>query len=134
MTKRHTRKIGAFASPGKGPIAAFTRDEVRINGAPGSYSVELVGESPDANVRMNKSGVGVGAEQVEDALDAEADGLIVEGTGLGDTTATLGNAIEGAISAGFPVVVTSRFFTVPESWDMLAEKVPNNQITNDTSR
>ncbi|MFB9808166.1 hypothetical protein ACFFQF_24620 [Haladaptatus pallidirubidus] len=59
---------------------------------------------------MVKSGAGVGGDQIEAALDTGVDGLVVEGTGLGNTTAAVGDAIEQAISTGVPVVVTSRCY------------------------
>ncbi|WP_049972258.1 asparaginase [Haladaptatus cibarius] len=112
VTKRHTRKLDAFESPEKGPVAVTTRGAVRWYREPGSYSVTLdgTGEPSDIDVRMVTSGVGVGGDQIEDALDAGVDGLVVEGTGLGNTTAAVGNAIEQAVSAGVPVVVTSRCY------------------------
>ncbi|GAA0234871.1 asparaginase [Haladaptatus pallidirubidus] len=111
-TKRHTRKLDTFESPEKGPVAVTTRDEVRCYREPRSYSANLdgSGDLSDIDVRMVKSGAGVGGDQIEAALDTGVDGLVVEGTGLGNTTAAVGDAIEQAISTGVPVVVTSRCY------------------------
>lgn len=110
VTKRHTRELDTFKSPGKGPIAAITRDEARIYREPRSYSVDLDGNSPNSDVRMVKSGVGVDASQIDEALDSGVDGLVLEGTGLGNTTEALGNAVKRALSADVPVIVTSRCY------------------------
>jgi len=59
-------------------------------------------------VAMIKSAVDVGARQVEWALETGADGLVVEGTGLGNSTSAIGNAVADAVEARVPVVVTSR--------------------------
>jgi L-asparaginase len=57
---------------------------------------------------MVKTGIGVGAQQVNNALAAEVDGIVIEGTGLGNTTSALGDAIGDALEAAIPVVITSR--------------------------
>lgn len=115
VTKRHTRKLNAFESPEKGPVAVATRDEVRIYREPMSYSDDLGADSsgtpsPNGEVRMVKSGVGVAGARIDEALDAGVDGLVLEGTGLGNATAALGDAVERATSAGVPVVVASRCY------------------------
>jgi L-asparaginase len=63
---------------------------------------------PEATVRVVKSGLGVTGESLREAVDAEADGIVLEGTGLGNATAALGDAVDEAVGAGVPVVVTSR--------------------------
>ncbi|WP_416841415.1 asparaginase [Haloferax sp. DFSO52] len=108
VTKQHTSKLDTFGSPDKGPIAATTREGVRFFRAPGSRSVDIQTTEPTASVEMVKSGVGVGAEQITRAVDAGVDGLVIEGTGLGNVTSALGDAIGDAIDAGVVVVVTSR--------------------------
>lgn len=88
----------------------ITRDEVRIYREPRSYSVDLDGDPSNTDVRMIKSGVGIDASQIDKALDKGVDGLVLEGTGLGNTTKALGNAVKQALSADIPVVVTSRCY------------------------
>ncbi|WP_266080879.1 asparaginase [Haladaptatus caseinilyticus] len=118
VTKRHTHKLDAFDSPGKGPVATVTRDEIRYVRTPGSYSddIDVDGDPSDIDVRVVNSGVGVGDAQIEEALDAGVDGIVLEGTGIGNVTAELGDAVEQTVSADVPVVVTSRCYagtTVP---------------------
>ena len=108
VTKQHTSKLSAFVSPEKCPIARSTREGVRVHREPGSRSISIDALASTATVPMVKTGVGVGARQVTDALGMDADGIVVEGTGLGNTTSALGDAIADAIETGVPVVITSR--------------------------
>lgn len=108
VTKSHTSALGTFNSPDKGPIASFTRDDIRIHRQPGSYSETLAPTRSSADVRMIKSAVDVGSQQVDTAVEQGVDGIVIEGTGLGNTTSALGNAIKEAVEEGIPVVVTSR--------------------------
>lgn len=108
VTKHHTKDLNTFKSLDKGPVAVFDRDDVRIYREPGSYSKTIDAPAPTGNVRQVKSGVGVDETMIENCLSENVDGLVVEGTGLGNTTASLGNAVSSAVSRGVPVVVTSR--------------------------
>jgi len=108
VTKAHTSKLGAFRSPEKGPVAALTRDEIRFFRDPGTRTETYPATSPLPTVRMVNSGVGVGAGAIETALADDVDGIVLEGTGLGNATAAVGEAVVEAIDAGTPVVVTSR--------------------------
>ena len=108
VTKTHTSSLGTFKSPGKGPVASVTREGLRFAREPGSRSVSLPSLETNADVAMVKTGLGVGAGQLERALDAGMDGIVVEGTGLGNVTTPLGNAVRDAIESGVPVVISSR--------------------------
>lgn len=115
VTKVHTRKLNAFASPEKGPVSAFTRNGVRFYREPGSRSrtFRVAPSEPGGTVPMVKSGLDVGAAGVEHALERDADGIVLEGTGLGNATSAIGDAVAGAIQEGVPVVVTSRCLAGP---------------------
>jgi L-asparaginase len=60
-----------------------------------------------ADVPVVHSGMGVGAGQFDRAVAAGADGVVIEGTGLGNVTAALGDAV-GEVADDLPVVVASR--------------------------
>lgn len=107
VTKAHTSALGAFESPEKGPVASVTRENVRIHRQPGSIET-LAPARTTADVRIIKSAVGVGSRQIEAAVEQGVDGIVVEGTGLGNTTAGLGRAIADVVADGIPVVVASR--------------------------
>ncbi|UPV99792.1 asparaginase [Halorussus gelatinilyticus] len=115
VRKVHSHKLAAFASPNDGPVATLTRDEIRFHREPQSESVYLpVARSdanvtaPDTRVEMVVSAAGVDGRQVEHAVESGADGLVLAGTGLGNATSDLGEAVADAIDAGVPVVLTSR--------------------------
>jgi L-asparaginase len=116
VRKVHSHKLAAFASPNDGPVATLTRDGVRFHREPRSESVHLPVTETDADtdagddtrVEMVVSAAGVDGQQVERALESGADGLVVAGTGLGNTTTELGEAIADAVEEGTPVVLTSR--------------------------
>lgn len=108
VTKRHTSHLTAFESPDKSPVLHFTRAGVRTFRAPGSRSGTVDVTETTADVALIKTGVGIGDRQVRAALEGDVDGLVVEGTGLGNTTSELGAAITEAVADGLPVVITSR--------------------------
>lgn len=108
VTKGHTSALGTFVSPDAGPVASFSREGVRVHRSPGSRSDSLPVDRTDADVAMVKSAAGVGRRGVDAALAAGVDGVVVEGTGLGNTTAAIGDAVADAVCAGVPVVVASR--------------------------
>ncbi|RXK47927.1 asparaginase [Halorientalis pallida] len=108
VTKSHTSALGAFESPDKGPIASVTRDGLRVHRPPGSYSDTLQSTRTDADVMMIKSAASVDARQLEFAVNQGVDGIVIEGTGLGNITSALGRAVDSVVEEGIPVVVTSR--------------------------
>ncbi|WP_276301083.1 asparaginase [Halorussus lipolyticus] len=115
VRKTHSHKLSAFSSPNDGPVATVTRDGLRFHREPESESVYLPVEgedapveAPDARVEMVVSAAGVDGAQVERAVEANADGLVIAGTGLGNTTGELGETVRDAIESGVPIVLTSR--------------------------
>ncbi|MFD1565165.1 asparaginase [Haloarchaeobius amylolyticus] len=108
VTKTHTSKLETFRSVGAVPVATVDRNGVAIHRPPGSESTYVPATSLTPAVYTIKSASGVTGELLEAALERGADGLVVEGTGLGNATKELGTAVRDAIGEGVPVVVTSR--------------------------
>jgi L-asparaginase len=108
VRKLHASSVDAFASPGTGPVATFGRDRVAVVREPGSRPRTLPTGPPEAVVRAVASGIGADGRAIEWAVADGADGIVVEATGLGNTTSAIGDAIGGAVEQGVPVVVTSR--------------------------
>lgn len=108
VTKGHTSKLGTFESPDKGPVAAFTRDDVRLYRDPGSYSVSVPALHTDRTVPIVSSGQGMDDREIRFAIREGDDGIVLDGFGLGNTSETLSDAVGDAIDGGIPVVVTSR--------------------------
>lgn len=107
VTKVHTSKLDAFESPETGPVASLDRDAVRIHREPKSETPTIPVEGLSASVVVVHSGLGASADPLERALDAGADGIVLSATGLGNTTAELGEAV-AAMDGGVSVVVASR--------------------------
>jgi L-asparaginase len=114
--KTHTNALSTFASPGKGPVATFTRATVRIHREPRSGADSVPTADPDefaaADVGVVHSGIGVGRRALDLLVDAGVDGVVVEGTGLGNATGDLGDAIADAVEE-IPIVVSSRCHAGP---------------------
>ncbi|XVH32101.1 asparaginase [Haloferacaceae archaeon DSL9] len=113
--KTHTSALDTFQSPGKGPVATFTRGGVHLVREPKRRSASLPLASvaePIPPVAVVHSGTGVDGRPVERALDDDVAGIVLEGTGLGNVTAALGEAVESAVES-VPVVVSSRCHAGP---------------------
>lgn len=108
VRKLHASKVDAFASPGTGPVAAFSRRGARVLREPGSYSRTLPARAPEAVVRTVATGIGADGREIGWALDEGADGIVLEGTGLGNATSAIGEAVADAVDQGVPVLVASR--------------------------
>ncbi|NIC00896.1 asparaginase [Halobacterium sp. R2-5] len=109
VTKAHTSKLEAFGSPGAGPVGTVERDTVRVIREPTSETPTVPARSLAADVYVVQSGTAVSADLLDAALQRDADGVVIEGTGLGNVTASLGDTIADA-TEHVPVVVTSRCF------------------------
>ncbi|MDS0294506.1 asparaginase [Halogeometricum luteum] len=120
--KTHTNALDTFQSPGKGPVAAFTRATTRIHRDPARATSEAslpesaldpARDAADyADVPVVHSGTGVDGSLLERVVADGADGVVVEGTGLGNATAPLGEAVADAVET-VPVVVSSRCHAGP---------------------
>ncbi|MFB6136476.1 MAG: asparaginase [Halobacteriaceae archaeon] len=109
VVKEHTHRLDTFRSPNAGPVAVYTRGSARFYRDARRRATHLpVDGAPAGRVEMVLSAAGVDGAQVRRAVESGADGLVVAGTGLGNTTAELGEAIADAVAGGTPVVVCSR--------------------------
>lgn len=108
VTKLHTSRVGAFQSPDSGPVASLDRHRIHFHHEPNSAEPKCGPIVPTATVRVVSSGVSVSRDPIDDAIKAGVDGLIIEGTGLGNTTKAMSEGIADAIDYEIPVVVGSR--------------------------
>ena len=115
VEKVHTSKLEAFASPNACPVAERYSGGLRFLREPKSYSEYVPFEGLDASVRIVKMSLGVDGTQIHEALEANCDGIVVEAMGLGNTTASAGEAIVAAIESNVTVVITSRCHQGPVS-------------------
>ena len=113
VVKGHSNALSTMASPGTGPVATFTRAGSRLvreprRGVDVDPLADAIGSADDVpEVPVIHSGTGVGAGAVERAVDAGVGGLVIEGTGLGNATAAIGDAV-GDTLPETPVVVAGR--------------------------
>ncbi|MFW5935118.1 MAG: asparaginase [Halolamina sp.] len=113
VVKSHTSALSTFRSPERGPVGEFTPAGLRLFREPRSYSAAApaVGEIV-AEIPVLTSGLGVSGDAFRRVVDAEdgpaVDGVVVAGTGLGNTTGALCEAIGAVREAGVPVVIASR--------------------------
>jgi len=112
VTKAHTAALDTFTSPDGGPLARATRGGFRWYREPGTRAADLDTVDPDLRVPVVVSGTGVPGNRLRRVVEAGADGVVVAGTGLGNVTASLGEAIQEAMS-DCPVVVASRCHAGP---------------------
>ena len=134
VVKGHSNTLSTMTAPAKGPVASFTRAAVQVHREPRrATEMPALADAFDLNsdadstaaataaervpeVPVVHSGTGAGAGQLDRALDADAvGGVVVEGTGLGNVTAALGDRIGAALDRDDspPVVVSGRPFAGP---------------------
>ncbi|WP_418285991.1 asparaginase [Halorubrum sp. DTA46] len=115
VVKGHSNALSTMKSPGTGPVATVTRADERIVREPrrgvAAAPLDVLLETPDGvdvpEVPVIHSGTGVGADHLVRAVDAGVGGLVIEGTGLGNVTGALGDAVS-EVDDDVPVVVAGR--------------------------
>ena len=111
VIKVHTSNLDAFDAPGWGPIGYLDEGEViyrRIVSKRVKMSLGNVQKKP--KVYMISFGLDMGGCFVEKALEAEAEGLILEGFGRGQIPPEAVEAVEMAVNKGIPIVLTTRCY------------------------
>ena len=107
VTKTHTSSYETFRSLNFGPLGRVDSDTVRIKRRrAGRRRVEATMAAE--RVHLITAHVAMDGALVDAALAAGSDGLVVEATGAGNTSALLLDACQRAISAGTPVALTTR--------------------------
>jgi L-asparaginase len=111
VQKSHTSSLDTFQSPEAGPIARFTRHRIHWHRDPTATDTRLPVPDPESHptVPIVVSASGVGRDAFTDAA-SRGDAVVVAGTGLGNTTGALGEAIA---DADCPVVIASRCYAGP---------------------
>ncbi|QLD84865.1 asparaginase [Natronomonas halophila] len=111
VRKSHTSALDTFRSPETGPVARLTRKRIHWYREPSAPAERLPVPDPEDHptVPLVVSASGVGHEAFADA-ESRGDAVVVAGTGLGNTTAAIGEAIA---DADCPVVLSSRCHAGP---------------------
>lgn len=104
--KTHTQSLGSFRSD-IGPLAILDRDGVRfVRGAVRRRLVRT--DSIESRVDLHVVATGSDDALLRASLLRGARGLVIEGTGSGNVPPRAVPAIQDAVKAGIPVVITSR--------------------------
>ncbi len=106
-TKTHTESTDTFQSPDFGPLGIVDKDRVIVTRRPIERE-RIVTDRIEERVDVIKMVAGADGRFINFAIDDGARGLVIEGLGRGNVTVAALPAIERAINAGLPVVITSR--------------------------
>lgn len=111
VTKAHTSRVAAFASPAAGPIGYVTEDHVRLVGGPPADDDEPLpggrGPRPTTRVVLAWAVSGDDGLVVRRIADV-ADGLVVAGNGGGHVSPALADELLAFVASGRPAVLASR--------------------------
>lgn len=104
--KTHTQSLGAFRSD-IGPVAVLDRSGVRFVRSPVRRRFVKTG-AINPRVDLHVMAAGSSDSLIRASLHSGAHGLVIEGTGAGNVPPLVVPAIQDAIKASIPVVITSR--------------------------
>ncbi|MBK5257294.1 MAG: asparaginase [Vicinamibacteria bacterium] len=104
--KTHTQSLSAFRSE-IGPVAILDRSGVRFVRSPVRRRFVKTG-SVDPRVDLHVMAAGSDGALIRASIRRGARGLVLEGTGAGNIPPRAVPAIQAAIKASIPVVITSR--------------------------
>lgn len=120
--KTHSNALSTMGSPASAPVATTTRSAMRLLREPRRGVAReplcapdgpLDASAPEAAAAMVPavpvihSGTGVSGAGIERAVAADVGGIVLEGTGLGNVTGAIGDAVAEAVPR-VPVVVAGR--------------------------
>lgn len=106
-TKTHTESTDTFQSRDFGPLGFVDKDRVIVTRRPITRDI-IPTDVLETRVDVVKIYAGADGRFIDFAVDSGARGLIIEGLGRGNVTVAALPAIDRAIVAGIPVVITSR--------------------------
>jgi L-asparaginase len=106
-TKTHTEATDTFQSRDFGPLGIVDKDRVIVTRRPIEHE-RIVTDRIEERVDVIKMVAGADGRFIDFAISDGARGLVIEGLGRGNVTVAALPAIERAIEAGVPVVITSR--------------------------
>lgn len=117
VTKAHSTRVAAFASPAAGPVGYVSEGRAELLlGPPPVRDLLPATAPPTARVELVWATAGSGAALV-DAIAGDLDGLVVVGTGGGHLSPPLTEAVERVVGSGAPVVLASRCADGPQLRD-----------------
>jgi len=106
-TKVNSINVDSFDAPGHGPLGLVEGDELHFIRRP-VRPKPIPAESIETNVDLIKMTIGADDRFVRTSLEHGAAGLVAVAFGAGNLPPKTVGALEEAVAAGLPVVVTSR--------------------------
>jgi L-asparaginase len=114
VTKAHSARVAAFASPAAGPVGYVAEDTVELLLGPPPMTDRLPATAdPDKRVDVVWAAMGTGHEIV-DAISGDIDGLVVAANGGGHLSPRLAESVIRVARSGRPVVMASRCADGPQ--------------------
>ena len=107
VTKTHASALDTFRSPNDGRLGRIEGDAVILERQRGARR-QVATTSAAEHVRLLTAHVAMDGSMVDAAVAAGADGLVIEATGAGNTSAAVLDAAIRAMRAGIPIVLTTR--------------------------
>jgi L-asparaginase len=107
-TKTHTEATDTFQSRDFGPLGIVDKDQIIVSRRPVFDREHIPTTQLEERIDIIKLAAGVDGRFINFALDDGARGLVIEALGRGNVPVATLPAIERAIGAGLPVVITSR--------------------------
>lgn len=109
VTKAHTSRVAAFASPETGPVGALVEDRLELSAAHGPGDHLGLPEGDLGATRVELVWIAAGMDGLLlDAAAERADGIVLAGSGGGHVPPPVADAIGRAVARGVPVVIASR--------------------------
>lgn len=111
VTKTHTESTDTFQSRDFGALGYVDKDRVIVMRRPGIFAggrEHIITDRVEPRVEIIKMFAGADGRFIDFAVREGARALVVEGLGRGNVTIPAMAAVQRAIAAGLPVVITSR--------------------------
>jgi L-asparaginase len=106
-TKTHTEAADTFQSRDFGPLGIVDKDRIIVTRRQLKRE-HIEAQKLDEHVDIIKLAAGADGRFIDFALESGARAIVIEGTGRGNVTVATLPAIDRAIKANIPVVITSR--------------------------
>ncbi len=107
VTKTHTSRVDTFASGEHGKLGEIDGERVSVHRRP-LLRKSFVAERVESRVDLIKLVMGSDDRFLRFAADNGTKGIVIEGFGRGNATPAAAKEIAEIITAGIPVIVTSR--------------------------
>ena len=109
VTKASATQLNAFRSPLFGPVGLIYGRSVQFV-RPGGLKEFIPAKMISAQVELIKFTLGMSILLLEAVRESAADGVVIEGAGVGHVSPEIAQAIGRIVGTGRPVVLTSRCY------------------------